>query len=412
MTWEPILDGDLAVAARSAADDVAQALAAGAGVRRTPEDLALFWAYYAGANDNEWSAAHYEAAVDELCTSATTTRHLHLHGGLSGAGWVLAHISEPGVADDFLVTLDTLLVEALAAPQWTQSYDLISGLVGHGVYFLERAASGSAARAGLQRVVELLRATSRATPDGVTWLTAPEILPEWQRALSPAGHFDCGVAHGVPGPIAVLGRIAAEPEAPAELRAEARALCESALHWLARQRLPAGADGIYPWSIVDGEPPTRPARTAWCYGDPGIALTALGASLRLGAPADAWRELAGVAAARPFDRCGVDEPGLCHGAAGLAHIYNRCYQATGDAQFRAAARAWIERALAGRQPAGLAGFSCRSREEGEHPRIPAADLLEGATGVGLVLLAALEPVEPAWDRLILCDTPAAPGARG
>lgn len=408
-TWDPILDGELAAAARGAVHEITAAIAAGAGVRRGPADLALFWAYVAGAHDTEENAAHYEQAVEELCAAANAMQHLPLYGGLAGAGWVLAHISEEGAADEFLNALDATLVEALAVPRWTGAYDLIGGLVGYGVYFLERASSRDAphARAGLERVVEHLRAFSTETAAGVAWLTPPALLPEWQRALSPDGHFDCGVAHGAPGAVAVLGRIAALPDAPPD----ARPLCEAALRWLAAQQLPAGDHGLYPWSILAGEPPSRPARTAWCYGDPGVALAALGASRRLGAPADAWLAVALTAVERPADRCGIDDPGLCHGAAGLAHVYNRCYHATGDARFRDAARAWIERTLAMHGADGLGGFACRARENTTTaPRIAAADMLEGASGVALALLAALEPVEPAWDRLLLCDAPAAPAA--
>jgi hypothetical protein len=38
-------------------------------------------------------------------------------------------------------------------------------------------------------------------------------------------------------------------------------------------------------------------------------------------------------------------------------------------------------------------------------RVAAPDFLEGATGVGLALLAGLATEEPGWDRLMLCDLP-------
>jgi hypothetical protein len=34
---------------------------------------------------------------------------------------------------------------------------------------------------------------------------------------------------------------------------------------------------------------------------------------------------------------------------------------------------------------------------------PAADLLTGASGVALALHAAISPIEPAWDQLLLAD---------
>jgi hypothetical protein len=35
-----------------------------------------------------------------------------------------------------------------------------------------------------------------------------------------------------------------------------------------------------------------------------------------------------------------------------------------------------------------------------------SSLVEGTIGTGLVLLAAVAPIEPGWDRLFLCDVSA------
>ena len=83
-----------------------------------------------------------------------------------------------------------------------------------------------------------------------------------------------------------------------------------------------------------------------CYGDPGIAA-ACGA-LRC------WvRRLPGAAEPRSLPRRDGGNkrrsvPGLCHGAIGLGHLLNRCYQASGDAAraLRDAARRWFTRGLA------------------------------------------------------------------
>ncbi len=58
--------------------------------------------------------------------------------------------------------------------------------------------------------------TRRAEPveqgfrdEGVTWHTAPELLVTWQREQAPTGYYNLGVAHGVPGAIAMRGAMAA-----------------------------------------------------------------------------------------------------------------------------------------------------------------------------------------------------------
>jgi hypothetical protein len=79
----------------------------------------------------------------------------------------------------------------------------------------------------------------------------------------------------------------------------------------------------------------------------------------------------------------VVDASICHGSAGLAHIFNRLYQATGQSVFRSAAEEWLQH---------LVETWCPDAEPG---------LLTGAAGVGLVLLAASTPHEPRWDRLFL-----------
>ena len=404
-TWEPILDGTLAATARQAVRDVAQAIKDGVGVPARPTDRTLFWAYVAGAIEEDWVTECYDASTDDLAASiAKFGGFIGLHGGLAGVGWVISHVSEAGVADELLVEIDTLITRALDAERWEGDYDLISGLVGYGVYFLERGDVPTAKR-GLARVLALLDAARERVGDGATWFTPPELLPAWQRELSPAGYFNCGLAHGVPGVIALLGRVA---ETGDETAAET---CRAAMRWLSAQQIADGSNGYFPAAFRRDEQVRAPSRTAWCYGDPGVAIAGWGAAARLGLDPEPWRRIARETAARPFELTGVKDAALCHGAAGLAHIYNRWYQASREPVFRDAARSWFERALAMRRPDGVAGFIAWATDGSPGPGNPtwvqATDLVEGATGIALALLAAVEPTEPRWDRLFQCDLPIA-----
>jgi len=411
MGWEPVLEGRLAEEAWAAARQIAEQIEEVVPADRPSTDLALFWAYAAGAFEDEASLSRYDAAVERLAEHVERGfRSLSLYGGLAGAGWVLAHISDEG--HEFLGEVDARLIAELEVTPWRADYDLIQGLVGLGVYFCERLRGGAAsARRGIERVVEQLAATAERSEDAVTWYTAPELLVPWQREQVPTGYYNLGVAHGVPGVIAMLGAVAALPEPElAATRARARELCDGAIRWLRAQRLPPDPKGRFAsWIHREPREPSR-SRNAWCYGDAGIAAAAWSAASRTGAEPGEWQELALEAAQRPAELCLVMDPNLCHGAAGLAHLCNRFYQASGDARFRAAARGWFERALALRRPGeGIAGFTAwRPPDDGDAERSPfhtSHDFLDGTAGVGLALLAGLRAEEPGWDRLLLCDLP-------
>jgi hypothetical protein len=93
------------------------------------------------------------------------------------------------------------------------------------------------------------------------------------------------------------------------------------------------------------------------------------------------------AAGRALERAGVHDASLCHGAAGLAHLFNRFHHATGDPVFEDAALRWLRATLS-------------LVEELERPWF-----LEGRAGPALVLLAACTEVEPAWDALLAVSSP-------
>jgi len=406
-SWQPILEGSLAEDARAAVLDVARAIAnhEGASSGTRPSDLTLFWAYVAGAFDDDWVSNSYDEATGALCAHVERgLAGISLYGGLAGAGWVLAHVSEEGAADEVLVEIDSIILKALEVDRWTSHYDLVGGLVGHAVYLLERVTSADApiAREALDRVVDHLAATAEATADGVTWHTAPQLLPPQQREACPEGYFNCGLAHGVPGVVAVLGRIATLPDAAPSVKT----LCGEAMRWLHGRQLPPDPRGRYPGWLKRGETGT-PTRTAWCYGDPGIAIAMWSASLRTELPTEPAIALARECIARAPELCGVLDTGLCHGASGLAHIFNRWFQVSGDPVFRDAACTWFRRTLDLRRPEGVAGFPALAPKTGgaELEWIASPDILVGATGVALAMLAALEPVEPKWDRLLQCDMP-------
>jgi hypothetical protein len=306
--------------------------------------------------------------------------------------------------EDDLAEIDDVLLEYLSPSPWPGPFSLGDGLVGFGVYALERLRR-PAAIACLERVIDCLAETAEHRSDGITWASSPSwLIPELQPER-PRPYWDLGLFHGVPGVIALLGRVCAAGVATTR----ARALLDGAVRWLLNQQV---ADGraCFPSQLVPGLPP-MPAPLEWCYGDPGVAAGLFGAAR--GAAEASWEESALViarrAAAWPPQRSGVIQAGLYHGASGLGHVFNRLFQATGEAWLAEAARFWFRRTLEMRSPEGEpAGFfAWGPGPEGapltwvDNPRF-----LTGTTGIALSLLAAATPVEPAWDRVLLLSIPA------
>jgi hypothetical protein len=407
-TWHPLLTGTPADRILEAVHEIAAALpsAASPSLAGGQAGQAVFHAYLALQEEDEAQADRAAALLDSAVEAlATTPLPPNLYSGFPGVAWAIEHLQgrlfEPEEGEDPNLDIDEALLGALDRSPWPGDYDLISGLAGLGVYALERLPRPTAV-ACLERILERLTERSERTPEGVTWFTEPERLPPWQREIHPQGYYNLGVAHGIPALIALLAGAAAGGVAGA------RPLLDDTVRWLLAHRLEPGAGSCFSSWFYPGQAATA-SRLAWCYGDLGVAASLLAAAQAVHEPA--WErealDLALATAVRPAETAMVRDAGLCHGAAGIGHLFNRMYQSTGEERLAEAARFWIGHALEIRQPGeGIAGFRAwTAGMEGEAPWRTDPSFLEGAAGIGLALLAAVSTVEPAWDRVLLVSLP-------
>jgi class I lanthipeptide synthase len=417
--WKPILTGELRARALHVAQNTLVDLSA-AEHREEPAALddhgprpfgavdcgrAFAFAYGARAglgDELEDSAAH---ALDVMAERLGTHQlSPFLFGGVPEVGFAAAHLADAESTDAICGLCDHVVARHLEVAIWDRDFDLIRGLVGFGVYALERV-DGPAGRACAARVLGHLEARAEPRLTGLAWHSAPELMFDWQRARYPKGHYNLGLAHGIPGVLALLARFVHH-----DLEAgRARALLEGGLRYL-RAAVPPRDGARFPTHVVDEGDPQPPTRLAWCYGDLGVAVALLWAARALRDPAieAAALDLALRSTTRRTIAREVFDAGVCHGASGIAHLYNRLYQATHDERFAEAARFWIEATLGMRTPgSGLGGFSTPHRAAPGEALDATADprLLTGAAGIALVLISAATDLEPSWDRLLLCDVP-------
>lgn len=325
-TWTPILDGALATRAIDVVDAIANASCRDAPPDDAPANddravdeaslanghagIAILHAYLARSGFTRGAAATIAEARFDAAIQAIGERRAppFLYEGFTGVAWTATHLrnlNREQQDEELTEVVDDALRQYLTRSGWDDDYDLVSGLAGIGVYALERL-PGPAGRGLLALVVDRLDECAEHGERGVTWLTAPELLPDWLRAICPRGHYNLGMAHGVPGAIAVLA--AACNAGIAQSRA-ARLLA-GAVRWLLSHEAAGDAPLPFPnWITPDGE--ASRARLAWCYGSPGVAASLFLAGRAAGEPA--WQrkaiDLARRAAACPPDEAGVRDAG-------------------------------------------------------------------------------------------------------
>ncbi len=407
MSWRAVLTGSRRRLALEIVDRLlAEALEAGPkpgfpglGFGGAGEALFLAYGQSCGRVSESEMYSHIEAFVESVTYSEMP---LGLWDGISGCAWVLELLGLHEPRSCAKVELDEQLLDSVRTGELC--YDLYSGLTGIATYALESMTPSAVAL--LSSIVEELKRLSEPMETGLAWRMRSEFLGTEARAKYPFGFHPTGLAHGVAGPIFILSQIVA---AGLDESGQSQYLAEQGYLWLQSFRSPDGTSRfpriIEGTKVIDG-------RSTWCHGDLGIAAALIAAGHALD-KSDWVAE--GIRTARTSYRRNKIDPRvvdscLCHGAAGNAHIYNRIAQATGDPGCLEAANAWLDATLAsavpGKKSAGLQFYMDLAEPNAPTTQLgwgQMSTLIQGASGVGISLLAATYDVEPTWDRALGCS---------
>jgi hypothetical protein len=282
-----------------------------------------------------------------------------------------------------------------APPLVPPSVDLIGGLAGAAIALLARRGRSDVDEA-LDDVMTVLIGLADSV-DGLPRLSSP---PDWG-GLSRVGDgpvLNLGVAHGMPGVLAVLSIARATGIETPGIGDAIGALADQLIR--AHQRDHWGP--LWP-SAVSLDPAVEmppPARMTWCYGTAGCARALWLAGRALNNPE--WIHLSTEAIIGALRRCRQGQrpssPTFCHGHAGLVHIALRFAADTADPDLSDEAAAELTHLLDGYDPGTRFGYR-RIGSGGSHH--DAVALLDGATGIAMVLLTASGSIDAAWDRIFL-----------
>lgn len=344
-------------------------------------------------------------------------RSLSLFGGVGGVAFVIQQCSANGQRyHQTLAHLHGSLAEQvrnysywhppLEAGRSEAIFDLISGVAGILGYLVSVSSPDLYVTEALHVLLDYLLALAKpGQPLGEEyWLSLPpHFSTERDRRLYPCGRFNCGLAHGIAGPLAALSLTM--------LAGYDRPGLRESIHyisgWLLQHQI-KDAWGITWPTVIPYERAasaeqwsTLPAsRTAWCYGSPGIArsLWLAGLALQDKHLMEAALEAIKAVLRRPIPARQIDAPTLCHGVAGLLLICIHFAQESQDSWLLEQIPLLVEQILAQFDPQSPLGFR-DIESDGTLVNQPA--FLTGASGTALALLAAASDVAPSWDRLLL-----------
>ncbi len=392
----------------------------GHAVARGYAGLALFYGHLDACFPTEgWDRiAHQflDCAVQDISSGGSPS--LGLFSGLSGVAFVSWYLSHQGTRYRKLrASLEAqLLSQTIAASEeladkngvMVSEFDVVSGLAGVGAYLLWRRDEVQAEVALRTLLASLIELTlDHELPH---WHTPPSLLlGTGMIAQYPYGNLNCGLAHGIPGPLALFALALMHGVSVNGLTEAVRRIAD----WLIQQQLndPWGINWPSAVPLISSEngfavaslrdsSSRLPTHTAWCYGAPGIARALWLAGCVLDDPDYCAVAIEAMAAVyrKPIAQRHIDSPTFCHGVAGLLQITLRFANETGLPMFVEAGDQLLSQLIGLYSPSSRLGYY-NLEASGQPSDQPG--LLEGAPGVALVLLAAALNHEPRWDRLFL-----------
>jgi len=319
-------------------------------------------------------------------------------GGLAGIGWLYEYLSQRKIIDydtnTLLEDFDTYLEKALNGFMRQGNYDFLHGGVGIALYFTKRVAKKKEIVPVLAHFLENLERTSTQQEDGtIKWLS---FLGEQH---NPQYGYNISLSHGMASIVAILSKLYKTDGLDKE---KIEILLRGVVQYILAQEINREKYGCYfPSFALESMTDIYKSRFGWCYGDLGIAsvLYQTGTVLKERAWIEKALEIFLFSTSR---RDPAGDVILCHGTAGIGHIFYRMWWNTKLPEFKEAADYWFQETLQmAKFPDGLAGFKTLEMPDGKAQWVNKYSLLEGIAGIGLAMLTYYYELEPAWDECLL-----------
>jgi lantibiotic biosynthesis protein len=363
--------------------------------------IAIFCLHYSTIKNDKKIHAVGQLCLEDIIEKISTSYNLHTYcAGIAGFGWTIEYLAAANLIEidtnELLNDLDDYLGAYMQQDIRTNHYDYLHGAVGVGLYFIKRWQNNpEKANLYLQELLLYLENTAHKSSNGCKWLCTLD------HKKGTTG-YNISLSHGSSAIAAFLAKLytlGIEQE-------RVKMLLISAMNYILAQQIDYEKYGSYfpAYSIESSGDNLAGSRLGWCYGDLGIGIVLW----NVGATLDnkEWQEqavniLLSCTQRTLPEQHQITDAGLCHGAAGVAHIFNRMHRNTKIAPFKEAAEYWFQQTLAmATHTDGLAGYKAyRSLEYGGWHNDYA--LLEGIAGICLSMFCYTNNIDPIWDECLL-----------
>ncbi|TQK53513.1 lanthionine synthetase-like protein [Brevibacillus sp. AG162] len=345
--------------------------------------------------------------------------NISLYSGLAGINYSIFNAShERKRYQKLLSVLDTILVNQILKfmnelkkrkNTFEAAYDVISGLSGIGRYLLtdnKNVEFIKTLRILLTYLVDLTQQIKVKEYIVPGWYIDNESLhSEKERKLYPNGYFNCGLSHGIPGPLSLLS-IALKWGIEVEGQREA---IRTIANWLIEKKREDEYGIYWPFKISFKEEVhgiteySKTTKDAWCYGAPGVCRSLFLAGEALENQDFCKTGINGFESIfkRPFEELNIPSPTVCHGISGLLQVTVRMAESTGLRNFQEYKVKLINHLIQSYNYSFPFLFQDLEPTIEGYKGVNKPGYLEGASGIALSLLTLNSLVNPIWDQTLL-----------
>lgn len=361
--------------------------------------VVLFNLNYALINNDDVLKDDCLDAFEKIYSDSLSNIHqmpLSFLDGFCGIMWTYLNLIKLGIYDskseDFSIT-DQLFIDKIKDAKEQGNYDLFYGFLGYGLYFIERSSIDSECNKYLNQIVDLLEEIAIEDDKGVYWMDSFH---------KDKGIINMGMAHGIPSIISFLCKVYKSTQ-----YRKALDLAFKAAYWMIdkKGRVENGLS-IFPQSIVidqlNNDIFKHGSRLAWCYGDLPIAVAFLSLN-ELQRDEKVWataNEIITISTDRTLenDNTGIKDMGICHGVAGIYHLYNKLEKLIENRNLTRSKDYWFNVLTRGLE---LEYYYAQMYSKDEEYKSDDVGLLCGYSGIGLTLLNTKNDTYNYWGKIFM-----------
>jgi lantibiotic biosynthesis protein len=353
--------------------------------------------YLLNKDENVFSRMEY--IIDRVLENANnSTNTLTYCDGLAGMGFMLNYFKTKEIISDdiesYLCDLDEIMM-GISTDRIEEGFlDFLHGAIGILHYLFQRTHSNDLVKSFIKNISaplfnKIKVEVNMGTTTNASFYDGVEVK-----------HMNLGMAHGL---ISILFFISKYYNYFPD-KQEVQEAAQLILEVFEKNECPNSQSiSKYPSIVNEHGHNLYNTPLGWCYGD-SITALAMGRFAKANSSISLLQKANNVArytlkrntpaTAFVHDGC------LCHGTTSNVQIYKRWYQLTGDADYKKAYENWIIQTISmGKEPDGIGGYK-RYYGEGSQNEF---GILNGATGVGLVLLDFISGKDSDWDELLLLN---------